>query len=172
MLGAALQHEALHVPRLDACTLVCDLDLRCMLFASLNSHTVLPANRHFLIDKLEFKKVRDTVAIHVPCSSKKMGIEESFAKLAGLCANEVVPSGIPCCGMAGDRGMRFPELTAASLQVCLGAGGCTGRQLFAEQGTTQAQRIGEGRATEQAPHSSRISQLHPTPHPTPPLCST
>ena len=61
--------------------------------------------------------MRDTVAIHVPCSSKKMGIEESFAKLAGLCANEVVPSGIPCCGMAGDRGMRYPELTAASLQV-------------------------------------------------------
>ncbi len=29
------------------------------------------------------------MAIHVPCSSKKMGIEESFAKLAGLCANEV-----------------------------------------------------------------------------------
>jgi D-lactate dehydrogenase len=29
---------------------------------------------------------------------------------------QVVPSGIPCCGMAGDRGMRFPELTGASLQ--------------------------------------------------------
>ena len=23
---------------------------------------------------------------------------------------------IPCCGMAGDRGMRYPELTGASLQ--------------------------------------------------------
>jgi D-lactate dehydrogenase len=45
-----------------------------------------------------------------------MGIEEAFTKLAGLCANEVVPSGIPCCGMAGDRGMRYPELTGASLQ--------------------------------------------------------
>ncbi|GIL81459.1 hypothetical protein Vretimale_972 [Volvox reticuliferus] len=72
--------------------------------------------RHFLVDKLEWRKVRDQVAIHVPCSSKKMGIEESFAKLAGLCAHEVVPSGIPCCGMAGDRGMRYPELTGASLQ--------------------------------------------------------
>mmetsp|Transcript_7098 Transcript_7098/g.12157 ORF Transcript_7098/g.12157 Transcript_7098/m.12157 type:complete len:1103 (+) Transcript_7098:137-3445(+) len=72
--------------------------------------------RHFLVDKLEFRKVRDTVAIHVPCSSKKMGIEDSFAKLAGLCANEVVPSGVPCCGMAGDRGMRYPELTGSSLQ--------------------------------------------------------
>ncbi len=41
------------------------------------------------MDKLEFAKVRETVAVHVPCSSKKMGIEESFAKLAGLCAHEV-----------------------------------------------------------------------------------
>jgi D-lactate dehydrogenase len=72
--------------------------------------------RHFLLDKLDFEPVRETVAVHVPCSSKKMGIEDSFVKLAGLCAKEVVPSGIPCCGMAGDRGMRYPELTAASLQ--------------------------------------------------------
>lgn len=72
--------------------------------------------RLFLADKLEFKKVRDTVAIHVPCSSKKMGIEKSFASLAEKCAHEVVPSGIPCCGMAGDRGMRYPELTGSSLQ--------------------------------------------------------
>eukprot|EP00878_Enallax_costatus_P007347 GHUV01007694.1.p1 GENE.GHUV01007694.1~~GHUV01007694.1.p1 ORF type:complete len:822 (+),score=249.18 GHUV01007694.1:1374-3839(+) len=72
--------------------------------------------RHFLVDKLEFNKVRDSVAIHVPCSSKKMGIEESFMKVASLCANEVVPSGIPCCGMAGDRGLRYTELTSASLQ--------------------------------------------------------
>lgn len=72
--------------------------------------------RTFLLDKLEFKKVRDSVAVHVPCSSKKMGIEESFGKVASLCANEVVPTGIPCCGMAGDRGMRFPELAQSSLQ--------------------------------------------------------
>lgn len=49
----------------------------------------LLCNRHFLVDKLEWRKVREQVAIHVPCSSKKMGIEESFAKLAGLCAHEV-----------------------------------------------------------------------------------
>lgn len=61
-------------------------------------------------------QVRDTVAVHVPCSSKKMGIEDSTMKLAQLCANEVVSSGIPCCGMAGDRGMRYPELVDASLQ--------------------------------------------------------
>ena len=52
----------------------------------------------FLKDKLEWKKVKDTVAIHVPCSSKKMGIENAFQSVAGMCAHEVVPSGIPCCG--------------------------------------------------------------------------
>ena len=39
------------------------------------------------------------------------------AQVASLCADNVVNTNVPCCGMAGDRGMRFPELTAASLQV-------------------------------------------------------
>lgn len=72
--------------------------------------------RHFLVDKLEFKKVRDSVAVHVPCSSKKMGIANAFVDLASKCAHEVTNTDIPCCGMAGDRGMRYPELTGASLQ--------------------------------------------------------
>jgi len=69
-----------------------------------------------LMDKLDFTKARKSIAIHVPCSSKKMGIESSFLNLAKLCADEVHPSGVPCCGMAGDRGLRYPELTASSLQ--------------------------------------------------------
>jgi hypothetical protein len=54
--------------------------------------------RLFLADKLEWRKVKDSIAIHVPCSSKKMGISTSFEELAARCANEVTPSGIPCCG--------------------------------------------------------------------------
>jgi hypothetical protein len=61
-------------------------------------------------------QVKDSVAVHVPCSSKKMGIEAAFLSVASKCAHEVHPSGIPCCGMAGDRGMRYPELTSSSLQ--------------------------------------------------------
>ena len=52
-----------------------------------------------LKDKLEWSQVRDNVAIHVPCSSKKMGVTEAFAEVAGLCSKEVTPSNIPCCGM-------------------------------------------------------------------------
>ena len=37
--------------------------------------------------------------------------------MASLCAENVVNTNVPCCGMAGDRGMRYPELTGASLQV-------------------------------------------------------
>jgi len=72
--------------------------------------------RNFLTDKLEFEKKHENIHVHVPCSTKKKGNESSFYKLAGMCADEVTPSGIPCCGMAGDRGMRFTELSGGSLQ--------------------------------------------------------
>lgn len=71
---------------------------------------------NFLLDKLEFTQKKESVAIHVPCSSKKMGAEATFMRIASKCASNVEASGIPCCGMAGDRGMRYPELTASSLQ--------------------------------------------------------
>jgi D-lactate dehydrogenase len=78
-----------------------------------------------LVDKVEWKKVRDHIAVHVPCSSKKLGVEATFSKIAGLCAEQVTPSGIPCCGMAGDRGMRFPELTGSSLNYLDLPKGCS-----------------------------------------------
>merc|ERR1712193_174162 len=46
-------------------------------------------------------------------------------KLAGMCAENVHESGIPCCGMAGDRGMRYEELTKSSLQHLEVPSGCS-----------------------------------------------
>ena len=46
------------------------------------------------------------------------------ALLAARAAHKVVPSGVPCCGMAGDRGMRYPELTGGALQH-LDTNGCS-----------------------------------------------
>lgn len=51
-----------------------------------------------MLDKLEWTKVRDSVAVHVPCSSKKMGLADAFTQVASLCAHEVTHTGIPCCG--------------------------------------------------------------------------
>ena len=71
---------------------------------------------HLASKHLSFTKVHPKITLHVPCSSKKLGSTASFEHLAALCADEVVPSGIPCCGTAGDRGLRFPELPGSSLQ--------------------------------------------------------
>ena len=70
----------------------------------------------YLQKELDFSKVRETVAVHVPCSSKKLKLGEQMVQLAELCATDVHATPIPCCGMAGDRGMRYPELTGSSLQ--------------------------------------------------------
>ncbi|KAJ8610347.1 hypothetical protein CTAYLR_003870 [Chrysophaeum taylorii] len=70
----------------------------------------------FIADKLDFEKTKDVVAIHVPCSAKKMKLESQFQALVSQCANDVIPTGVPCCGMAGDRGLRLPELTRGALQ--------------------------------------------------------
>merc|ERR1719390_426236 len=67
----------------------------------------------YLKDHLAFSKVRDSVAVHVPCSSKKLKLADQMVELAERCAHEVAATPIPCCGMAGDRGMRYPELTAS-----------------------------------------------------------
>ncbi|KAF6261185.1 glycolate dehydrogenase [Scenedesmus sp. NREL 46B-D3] len=71
----------------------------------------------FLAPALDFQRLPRSVALHVPCTSKQApGLSEKFVQLAEQCAASVTPTGIPCCGMAGDRGLRFPELTASACQ--------------------------------------------------------
>ena len=59
----------------------------------------------------------DKVALHVTCSSRRMGLDQTLFALAGACADEVVLSGEQgCCGFAGDRGFSHPELNASALR--------------------------------------------------------
>ncbi len=52
------------------------------------------------------------VVLHPVCSLEKMKTQEKFVKVARLFAEEVdIPANAGCCGMAGDRGFLFPELT-------------------------------------------------------------
>ena len=69
-----------------------------------------------LKDKLAFTKVPRTVALHSTCTARKMGLDGKFKELAELCAEKVVvPENVFCCGFAGDRGFRYPELNKAAL---------------------------------------------------------
>jgi D-lactate dehydrogenase len=55
------------------------------------------------------------IVLHPVCSLKKMKTEEKFVKIAQHFAKEVtIPIYAGCCGMAGDRGFLFPELTASA----------------------------------------------------------
>ena len=70
----------------------------------------------FLMSRLDFHRLAETVAIHPPCSAQKMGLTEKMKAVAQACASEVVlPTGINCCGFAGDKGFNTPELNASAL---------------------------------------------------------
>eukprot|EP01114_Cavostelium_apophysatum_P023243 TRINITY_DN8699_c1_g1_i1.p1 TRINITY_DN8699_c1_g1~~TRINITY_DN8699_c1_g1_i1.p1 ORF type:complete len:1011 (+),score=234.55 TRINITY_DN8699_c1_g1_i1:93-3035(+) len=68
----------------------------------------------YLMDRLDFSKKLDKIVIHTPCSSKQAGLDKIFLKVAHQCCDGVSDSSVPCCGMAGDRGLAFPELTASA----------------------------------------------------------
>jgi D-lactate dehydrogenase len=58
---------------------------------------------------------KEKIILHAVCSLEKMGIENKFRKVAAYYAHEVMlPVHAGCCGMAGDRGFLFPELTQSA----------------------------------------------------------
>lgn len=71
----------------------------------------------FLKDRLTFHKLHRTVAVHITCSMREMGLGNKLVELARLCADEVlVPEGVGCCGFAGDRGFTHPEMNRYALR--------------------------------------------------------
>lgn len=71
---------------------------------------------NFLMERLIFKKLPETVAIHVTCSSTKMLLVEKFKTVASACAERIIlPSKVTCCGFAGSKGFDTPELTESAL---------------------------------------------------------
>jgi D-lactate dehydrogenase len=70
----------------------------------------------FLLARLTFHQLPETVALHVTCSSRKMQLVEKLRKVAEACAARVViPDQVTCCGIAGSKGFDCPELTASAL---------------------------------------------------------
>jgi D-lactate dehydrogenase len=58
---------------------------------------------------------KDNIVLHPVCSLKKMGTENKLTRIAKHFATHVtIPVQAGCCGMAGDRGFLFPELTASA----------------------------------------------------------
>ncbi|CAM4081096.1 FAD-binding and (Fe-S)-binding domain-containing protein [Vreelandella rituensis] len=69
-----------------------------------------------LLPRLSVTPLDERIAVHVTCSSTRMGLSDSCVALAQACSNDVVvPVDIHCCGFAGDKGFNTPELNAVAL---------------------------------------------------------
>ncbi len=69
-----------------------------------------------LLPRVAVHPVPETVAVHLTCSSRKLGLESELSRLAARLADEVVvPPDVACCGFAGDKGFFVPELNASAL---------------------------------------------------------
>lgn len=69
----------------------------------------------YILPAVTIGKKKKEVVLHPVCSLEKMALKYKMLFIAKQCAHDVkVPVNAGCCGMAGDRGFLFPELTASA----------------------------------------------------------
>jgi D-lactate dehydrogenase len=74
-----------------------------------------------LLPSLQIRRQAASVVLHAPCSAVHLGLQEKLRAIASALAEDVtVPAATTCCGMAGDRGLLHPELSAAALHPLAG----------------------------------------------------
>jgi D-lactate dehydrogenase len=70
-----------------------------------------------VMPRLSVSRRIGSVAIHPTCSGRDIDLTRSLQRLAVRLADDVVvPVGVSCCGMAGDRGLLHPELVQSALR--------------------------------------------------------
>ena len=70
-----------------------------------------------ILPAASFRRRPETIAVHVPCSARRMGLADKFDAVARALAGAVVlPGDVHCCGFAGDRGFTHPELNRWALK--------------------------------------------------------
>lgn len=68
-----------------------------------------------VVPRITVTQPKNHIALHPVCALEKMHTRDLFIGLARHFARDVVvPAASGCCGMAGDRGFIFPELTASA----------------------------------------------------------
>ena len=68
-----------------------------------------------LLPNLKISKTKDKIVFHPVCSAHKLGSIGKLQIIGKACANQAeIPVFAGCCGMAGDRGFYYPQLTQAA----------------------------------------------------------
>ncbi len=71
-----------------------------------------------LLPRLTIKNHKNRIVFHPVCSAIKMNLQGKLQKIGKACAVEAdIPALAGCCGMAGDRGFYYPELTNAATKM-------------------------------------------------------
>ncbi|MBK1662917.1 4Fe-4S ferredoxin [Rhodospirillum rubrum] len=95
----------------------CSLRLKQHLEERLRPQDAVEFLHDHVLGHLPLRPTPGPVAIHITCSTQRMGLGAKMEALAAACAETVIrPPGIPCCGFAGDRGFVQPELNAHALR--------------------------------------------------------
>ena len=69
----------------------------------------------YIMPGVKVPNKKGSIVLHPVCSLQKMGLERKFIAVANHFTDYVhIPVNAGCCGMAGDRGFLYPELTAAA----------------------------------------------------------
>lgn len=72
----------------------------------------------YIIPKLPVIEKKGTIVFHPVCSITKMNLMQKLQAIGKACStNPQIPFFSGCCGMAGDRGFYFPELTASATRA-------------------------------------------------------
>ena len=68
-----------------------------------------------ILSRLKIVRQKESVVFHPVCSVYKMGSLGNLQTIGNACAKRAdIPYFAKCCGMAGDRGFYFPDLTASA----------------------------------------------------------
>jgi D-lactate dehydrogenase len=71
-----------------------------------------------LLPRLRITKPKDAVVFHPVCSAFKMGSVSKLQTIGNACSRKAdIPLFAKCCGMAGDRGFYYPELTSSATKL-------------------------------------------------------
>jgi D-lactate dehydrogenase len=71
-----------------------------------------------LLPRLNVSKKKDKIVFHPVCSLHKMGSMPKLYAIGKACAVKAdIPEFAGCCGMAGDRGFYYPQLTQSATKL-------------------------------------------------------
>ncbi|MDI5965490.1 FAD-binding and (Fe-S)-binding domain-containing protein [Streptantibioticus silvisoli] len=87
-------------------------------FAALRFADAVAFAHEHLLDRLTVRHPVDSVALHLTCSSTRLGVNDQARAIARAVSPQVhEPVDWSCCAFAGDRGLLRPELTASATKA-------------------------------------------------------